>query len=46
MKYGDKLLVHNITQAAVGSRLAAFNKNGKRFVSKKAKDGVYVIRVA
>ncbi len=45
MELGDKLLVHGRTQASVGGALADFNRNGKRFVSKKGKNGVYVIRV-
>lgn len=43
---GDRLLVHNCPQQRAGSAISDYNKDGKRFVSKKAKDGgVYVIRV-
>jgi len=45
MEAGEKLLVHDRTQAQVGAAVAKFNRDGKRFVTKGTLKGVYVIRV-
>lgn len=45
MLLGDKLLIHGLSQASVGSGLAKHNKAEKRFVSKKTSAGVYVVRI-
>lgn len=46
MNVGDRVKIKDRTQAQVGSACAAWNKDGKRFVSKKAPEGVWVIRVS
>ena len=45
MEPGEKLLVHNTTQAKAGGAVARYNTNGRRFVTKQDPRGVYVIRL-
>ena len=45
MELGERLLVHGLSQAAVGGKLARYNRDGRRFVSKRMTQGIYVIRV-
>ena len=40
MNYGEKLLVHNVTQAQAGSAVASYNSEERRFVTKTAPTGV------
>jgi hypothetical protein len=46
MEIGDKLLIHDMPQTSVGRSCATWSKDGKRFVTRKVKDGIYAIRVA
>ena len=46
MEYGDKLFLKDVEQKDAGARASQFNKDGKRFVTKKGNGGTYIIRVA
>ena len=46
MEVGDKLLIHDLPQARVGSACADYSRNGKRLVRKKVKQRIYAIRVS
>ncbi len=46
MQLGDKLLLHNLTQAQCGAACSRWSREGRRYVSKRHPvEGVYVIRV-
>lgn len=46
LEVGDKLLVKHLPQTAVGGMASVMSRNGKKFVSRKVPQGIYVIRIA